>query len=156
LLLDVDRFKFVNDTYGHANGDELLCQVAKRLRNRLRVSDTVARMGGDEFAAILGTLSNPSDAEEGAKALVDEFKRPVDLCGRQLAVTVTIGAAIYPHHGCDLASLLRSADMALYRAKETGRNKALVFRPEMGEGVVARMELESALRGAAERNELRL
>jgi diguanylate cyclase (GGDEF)-like protein/PAS domain S-box-containing protein len=156
LLLDVDRFKFVNDTYGHANGDELLCQVASRLRNRLRSSDTLARMGGDEFAAILCNLASPADAEHVAADLVKEFKRPVDLCGRELAITITVGAAIFPRHGTDSATLLRSADLALYRAKEAGRNTSFVFSPEMGEGVVARLELESALRGAAERNELRL
>jgi diguanylate cyclase (GGDEF)-like protein/PAS domain S-box-containing protein len=156
LLIDVDRFKFVNDTYGHANGDELLCQVSNRLRNRLRSSDTLARMGGDEFAAILCNLSNANDTERVARDLVNEFKRPVDLCGRELAITITIGAAVFPRHGTDLASLLRSADLALYRAKEAGRNTSLVFSPEMGEGVVARLELESALRVAAERNELRL
>jgi diguanylate cyclase (GGDEF)-like protein/PAS domain S-box-containing protein len=156
LLLDVDRFKFVNDTYGHANGDELLCQVSSRLRNRLRSSDTLARMGGDEFAAILCNLATPSDAERVAADLVREFKKPIDLCGRELAITVTIGAAVFPRHGTDPATLLRSADLALYRAKEAGRNTSFVFSPEMGEGVVARLELESALRGAAERNELRL
>jgi diguanylate cyclase (GGDEF)-like protein/PAS domain S-box-containing protein len=156
LLIDVDRFKFVNDTYGHANGDELLCQVSSRLRNRLRSSDTLARMGGDEFAAILCNLATAAYAERVAADLVREFKNPIDLCGRELSITVTIGAAVFPRHGNDSATLLRSADLALYRAKEAGRNTSFVFSPEMGEGVVARLELESALRGAADRNELRL
>jgi diguanylate cyclase (GGDEF)-like protein/PAS domain S-box-containing protein len=156
LLVDVDRFKFVNDTYGHHNGDELLCQVSERLRQRLRTSDTLARMGGDEFAAILGNLASAADAEVVARDLVDAFKRPIDLRGRELVVTVTIGAAVFPAHGSDSASLLRNADLALYRAKEAGRNTALVFLPEMGEGIVARLELENALRYATQRNELRL
>jgi diguanylate cyclase (GGDEF)-like protein/PAS domain S-box-containing protein len=154
LLIDVDRFKLVNDTYGHPNGDELLCQIAARLGRRLRTSDTLARMGGDEFAAILCNLANAADAERVAKDLVDAFQRPIDLLGRELVVTVTIGAAIFPRHGTDAASLLRNADLALYRAKEAGGNIALVFLPEMGEGIVARLELESALRHAVERNEL--
>jgi diguanylate cyclase (GGDEF)-like protein/PAS domain S-box-containing protein len=156
MLVDVDRFKFVNDTYGHHNGDELLCQVAERLRQRLRTSDTLARMGGDEFAAILGNLGAPGDAELVAKELVDAFKRPIDLRGRELVITVTIGAAIYPAHGADCASLLRNADLALYRAKEAGRNTSRIFAAEMGEGIVARLELENALRFAIERNELQM
>jgi diguanylate cyclase (GGDEF)-like protein len=154
LLIDVDRFKFVNDTYGHANGDELLCQLASRLQNRLRASDTLARMGGDEFAAILSTLTNPTDAEHVAIDLVNEFKKPMNLGGRELVVTITVGAALFPRHGTDSASLLRNADLALYRAKEAGRNTSRVFTPEMGDGVVARLELESALRYALERNQL--
>jgi len=154
LLIDVDRFKLVNDTYGHPNGDELLCQIASRLGRRLRNSDTLARMGGDEFAAILCNLTNSADAERVAKELVDAFQRPIDLLGRELVVTVTIGAAIFPRHGTDAASLLRNADLALYRAKEAGGNIALIFLPEMGEGIVARLELESALRHAVDRKEL--
>lgn len=154
LLIDVDRFKMVNDTYGHANGDELLCQLATRLQQRLRASDTLARMGGDEFAAILANLSNPADAESVAVDLVSEFKKPMNLGGRELAVTITIGAAVFPRHGNDSASLMRNADLALYRAKEAGRNTSRIFTPEMGDGVVARLELESALRYAVERNEL--
>jgi diguanylate cyclase (GGDEF)-like protein/PAS domain S-box-containing protein len=154
LLIDVDRFKFVNDTYGHANGDELLCQLATRLQRRLRASDTLARMGGDEFAAILSSLANPTDAERVATDLVNEFKKPMNLGGRELAVTITVGAAVFPRHGNDSASLLRNADLALYRAKEAGRNTSRVFTPEMGDGVVARLELESALRYALEKNEL--
>jgi diguanylate cyclase (GGDEF)-like protein/PAS domain S-box-containing protein len=154
LLLDVDRFKMVNDTYGHANGDELLCQVATRVQQRLRASDTLARMGGDEFAAILANLSNAADAENVATDLVQAFKKPMNLGGRELAITITIGAAVFPRHGLDAASLMRNADLALYRAKEAGRNTSRVFTPEMGDGVVARLELESALRYAVERNEL--
>jgi diguanylate cyclase (GGDEF)-like protein/PAS domain S-box-containing protein len=154
LLFDVDRFKLINDTYGHANGDELLCQVAARLKSRLRVSDTLARMGGDEFAAILTTLASPADTERVAIDLVNEFKKPMNLGGRELAVTVTIGAAIFSRHGSDSASLLRNADLALYRAKEAGRNCSRVFTPEMGDGVVARLELETALRYAGDKKEL--
>ncbi|HTW95962.1 MAG TPA: EAL domain-containing protein [Tepidisphaeraceae bacterium] len=156
LLVDVDRFKYVNDTYGHQVGDELLCQVALRLRNRLRNSDTLARMGGDEFAAILSEMSSPADAQHVARCLVDEFNRPIDLRGRELIVTVTIGAAVHPRDGTDAATLLKNADLALYRAKESGRNMAMVFSPDMGEGIVARLELETALRQAVANDELRL
>jgi diguanylate cyclase (GGDEF)-like protein/PAS domain S-box-containing protein len=154
LLIDVDRFKFVNDTYGHANGDELLCQLATRLQRRVRSSDTLARMGGDEFAAILSTLNSPADVERVAADLVNEFKKPINLNGRELAITITVGCAVFPRHGSDAASLLRNADLALYRAKEAGRNTSRVFNPEMGDGVTARLELEGALRYALDRHEL--
>ena len=154
LLIDVDRFKYVNDTYGQPTATNCSASWRHRLQSRLRASDTLARMGGDEFAAILSSLANPTDAEHVAIDLVNEFKKPMDLGGRELAVTITVGAALFPRHGTDSASLLRNADLALYRAKEAGRNTSRVFTPEMGDGVVARLELESALRYALDRNEL--
>ncbi|MDB5326843.1 MAG: hypothetical protein JWM57_2412, partial [Phycisphaerales bacterium] len=156
LLIDVDRFKHINDTYGHQAGDELLCQVAHRIRSRLRTSDSLARMGGDEFAVILSELVDPKDAELVANSLVEEFKRPVDLRGLKLIVTLSIGAAVYPECGLDSATLLKNADLALYRAKDAGRNAARSFTPDMSEHAVERMELENSLSQAIENNQLRL
>ncbi|MBC7783364.1 MAG: EAL domain-containing protein [Burkholderiales bacterium] len=156
LLIDVDRFKYVNDTYGHQAGDEMLCQVAHRLRARLRTCDTLARMGGDEFAVILGTLAHPDDAAIVAASLVDEFKSPIDLQNRKQFVTISIGSAAYPRDAQDPMTLLKNADLALYRAKDAGRNGAKPYTPDMGEGTAERMELEGALRQAVTNNELRL
>ncbi|HUB27656.1 MAG TPA: GGDEF domain-containing phosphodiesterase, partial [Tepidisphaeraceae bacterium] len=101
-------------------------------------------------------LSNPADAQHVARCLVEEFNRPIDLRGRDLIVTVTIGAATHPRDGTDAATLLKNADLALYRAKESGRNMAMVFSPDMSEGIVARLELETALRQAVANDEMRL
>jgi diguanylate cyclase (GGDEF)-like protein len=156
LLVDIDRFKSVNDTYGHQIGDEVLCQVANRLRNRLRLSDTLARMGGDEFAVVLCHLSHSYDTEIVARALVEEFRSPIRIQGRDISVTVTVGAAIFPRHGSDAVTLLKNADLAMYRGKERGRNSALAFTPEMGEEIIARLEMENSLRHALPNGELRL
>jgi diguanylate cyclase (GGDEF)-like protein/PAS domain S-box-containing protein len=156
LLVDVDRFKHVNDTYGHQAGDELLCQVAHRLRRRLRACNTLARMGGDEFAAILTDLTDANDAERVARMLIEEFNTPIELRSRKLFITVSIGSAICPRDGTDPASLLKNADLALYRAKDAGRNTARPFAPEMSEGVIAQLDMEDALRNAINNGELRL
>jgi diguanylate cyclase (GGDEF)-like protein/PAS domain S-box-containing protein len=156
LLVDVDRFKYINDTYGHQAGDEMLCQVAHRLRRRLRACDLLARMGGDEFAAILSDLARPEDAQAVAMALMEEFKQPIDLQGRKQFVTVSIGSAAFPRDASDATSLLKNADLALYRAKDDGRNAARAFTPDMGEGAIERMELEGALRQAVANGEMQL
>ncbi|HEX4052726.1 MAG TPA: EAL domain-containing protein [Tepidisphaeraceae bacterium] len=156
LLVDVDRFKYINDTYGHQAGDEMLCQVAHRLRRRLRGCDLLARMGGDEFAAILTDLTHPEDAHAVAMALMDEFKQPIDFQGRKQFVTISIGSAVFPRDASDSTSLLKNADLALYRAKDDGRNVARPYTADMGEGTVERMELEGALRQAVENQELKL
>ena len=156
LLIDVDRFKYINDTYGHQAGDEVLCQVARRLQNRLRASDVLARMGGDEFAVILSDLTQPADAHDVARAIVGEFGNPIDLHGRKQFITVSIGSATLGRDAPDASSLLKNADLALYRAKDDGRNTARSFSAEMETGSVERMEMESALREAVARNQLLL
>ena len=156
LLVDVDRFKHVNDSFGHQAGDEMLCQVAQRLGRRLRKSDTLARMGGDEFALILSDLANPTDAELISKLLVNEFKTPIQLLGREYFVSVSIGSAVFPQNGGDAAALLKNADLALYRAKDGGRNTFRPFTLDMREGIIERIELEEALRHAVSKGEMRL
>jgi diguanylate cyclase (GGDEF)-like protein/PAS domain S-box-containing protein len=156
LLIDVDRFKQINDTYGHQTGDELLCEVAHRLNTRLRSCDTLARMGGDEFAVILTDLANPGDAENVAKSLVDEMKLPIKLHDREMFVTLSVGSAAFPHNGRDANVLLKHADLALYGAKDAGRNGARAYTAEMSEGAMDRMQMEVALRQAIPNGELRL
>ena len=154
IVFDVDRFKHVNDTYGHQAGDEMLCQVARRLGRRLRKSDTLARMGGDEFAMVLSELAKPEDADMVTKALLEEFTTPIDLRGRNFFVSVSMGSAVFPRDGSDSATLQKNADLALYQAKEAGRNTSRAFAPKMSEGAVERLELESALRLAVVNHEL--
>ncbi len=118
--------------------------------------DLLARMGGDEFAAILTDLARPEDAHAVALALMEEFKQPIDFQGRKQFVTVSIGSAVYPRDASDSTSLLKNADLALYRAKDDGRNAARPYTADMGEGTVERMELEGALREAVNNQELKL
>ncbi len=134
LCLDLDGFKLINDTHGHGFGDTLLVGVARRLREAMRDTDTVARMGGDEFAIIQPIASQPSEATALARRLIESVTQPFDLAGRQALVGVSIGIALYPSHGETSDLLLRNADQALYRAKETGRKTCCVFDPAMGTG----------------------
>jgi diguanylate cyclase (GGDEF)-like protein/PAS domain S-box-containing protein len=156
LLVDVDGFKHINDTYGHQAGDEMLCQVAQRLAQRMRATDLLARMGGDEFAMLLVDLAHPDDAARVAATMVDEFRKPIDLQGRKQFISVSIGSATFPRDGHDPMSLLKNADLALYVAKDSGRNTARAFRPEMGENADERMALDETLRHAVAGNQLRL
>jgi diguanylate cyclase (GGDEF)-like protein len=131
LCLDLDGFKLINDTHGHGFGDSLLVGVAQRLRESVRETDTVARMGGDEFAIIQLTDNQPEDAIALAKRLVDIVTQPFELAGRQALVGVSIGIALYPNHGESPDLLLRDADQALYRAKKAGRKTWALFDPDV-------------------------
>ena len=121
LLLDLDQFKDVNDTLGHSVGDELLKAVGERLMNLLRKSDTVARMGGDEFMLILPEMARCEDAAKVATKILESFQEPFSFDGYELRITTSIGIAIYPHDGEDSDTLVKNADIAMYRAKEQGR-----------------------------------
>jgi diguanylate cyclase (GGDEF)-like protein/PAS domain S-box-containing protein len=124
FTVDIDHFKRVNDTYGHPVGDECLKAVAQRLSSRIRQIDTLARTGGEEFTAVIGGLSGPRDAEKIAQSLLAVFQTPVQLGEIELAVTVSIGVAMYPENGMDAESLQKRSDEALYRAKQSGRDRA--------------------------------
>ncbi len=156
LLVDVDRFKHVNDTYGHQAGDEMLCQITHRLRARLRASDVLARMGGDEFAAILPDLASPGDAIRVAVSLSQELQEPIDLMGRQQFVTISVGSAAFPRDAIDMRTLVKNADLALYQAKDAGRNTAREFTTAMNDGTAGLLELEGELRLAIKNREFRL
>jgi diguanylate cyclase (GGDEF)-like protein len=156
MYADLDRFKWINDTLGHAAGDRLLVAVAERLRGCLRDDDTVARVGGDEFTLLLPDLNRADDAAKLASKLVEAVARPFDIDGGQIHVTVSIGVSVHPDDGTDAESLLKGADNALYRAKEAGRNNAQLCTPALNARARHRMELERALRQALERAELLL
>ncbi|OGT88977.1 MAG: diguanylate cyclase [Gammaproteobacteria bacterium RIFOXYA12_FULL_61_12] len=154
LFVDLDHFKTVNDTLGHVVGDELLQQATGRMRVCLREADTLARFGGDEFVILLDDVRQAEDAAEVAKKIIDAMSKPFVLGGRELFVGASIGISLYPEDTQETAVLLRNADMAMYRAKETGRNRYQFFTFAMNEQVYQRMEMERNLRTAVDRDEL--
>ena len=154
LLIDIDRFKLVNDSMGHRAGDALLRAVAERLQNTLRRDDTLARPGGDEFVLLWDGLKTAQDAALVAQRVQGILQRPFTVEGRSLNVTASIGVAIYPEDGRDFSELLKNADTALYDAKEAGRNAFRFFSPALHTRAVERLALESDLRGALARGEL--
>lgn len=157
LLLDLDRFKEVNDTFGHDAGDMLLRSVADRLRNVLRHSDALARLGGDEFAALMPAGREVEEnAEQLARRIVAVMGEPFLIGEREARVGASIGIALCPSHGHDTEALLKAADLALYRAKQDGRGRHRLFAPEMGDELRHRRALERDLRHAAERGQLEL
>ncbi len=156
LLFDLDRFKLVNDSLGHQAGDALLRAVAERLQNTLRREDTLARLGGDEFVLLWDGLKSAQEAALVAQRIQGILQRPFTIEGRTLNVTASIGIGIYPLDGSDFSGLLKSADTAMYHAKDSGRGAFRFFSPELNERAVARLTLESDLRGALARSELLL
>jgi diguanylate cyclase (GGDEF)-like protein/PAS domain S-box-containing protein len=156
LYLDLDGFKAVNDTLGHPAGDALLRQVADRLQQCVRGSDTVARFGGDEFAVIQTSIRSNEDADQLARRIVAVLAEPFDLEGQQVAIGASIGLAFVPEDGGNPDDLLKAADMALYRAKGDGRGVHRFFEPGMDESVRARQVIKLALREALARSEFEL
>lgn len=156
LLLDLDRFKVVNDTLGHKFGDELLKQVADRLRRCVRPGDLVARLGGDEFSIIAENVLDAGEAEAIARRLLDDFERPFHIHNRAVSVGVSIGIAAPLSTDTDSEQLMRCADLALYEAKESGRNRFKVFELEMQDRMDVRSSIELGLRGAIAKGELEL
>jgi diguanylate cyclase (GGDEF)-like protein/PAS domain S-box-containing protein len=157
LLLDLDRFKEVNDTLGHPAGDTLLTEVAMRLKSLLRETDVLARLGGDEFAIIQAGESNQRDAARAlAERVLEILGKPFAIEGDEINIGTSIGIALAPEHGTGPDELLKMADLALYRTKSAGRNGYCFFAPEMSEVASARQEIESDLRRAIAQNELEL
>ena len=158
LLLDLDRFKHVNDTLGHGVGDALLRETAVRLRASLRETDVLARLGGDEFAIVQG--SDDANQRVAASALADRIteiiSEPFNIDGNQVNIATSIGIALAPEHAANSDSLMKMADLALYRAKSAGRNGYRFFDPEMSMAASARHELEIELRRAVQQDELEL
>jgi len=153
LFVDLDRFKAVNDTYGHAAGDMLLHQVAARLKECVRSGDTVGRLSGDEFALVLSNLAKADDAGLVAQKIVDALAAPFDLDGHQTYISASIGIALFPSDGGEPDTLIKNADTAMYRAKEQGRNGYQFYLPQMNERLTQRLQLEAQLRGALDRKE---
>ncbi|KKL35668.1 diguanylate cyclase [Burkholderia contaminans FFH2055] len=156
MVLDLDRFKHVNDTFGHSIGDGLLQRVAERLKAAVRDGDTVARLGGDEFVVMLVNLSTQSDADAVAQKILRTFAAPFTLEGHNLHVTTSIGVSLCPTDGVDAETLLKTADAALYCAKERGRNGYSFYTRELGARVEERTVLENALHQAVANGELEL
>ncbi|TAM43584.1 MAG: PAS domain S-box protein [Gammaproteobacteria bacterium] len=156
MFLDLDRFKYINDTLGHHTGDGLLKAVAKRLEDCVRPGDTIARLGGDEFTIVLANVAHVDDVARVARKLIDSFALPFQVDGRELFTTASIGITLYPFDEREAEGLLKNADTAMYHAKERGRNTFQYFTAELNVRAERRLRIETALRQALERNELSL
>ena len=156
LYVDLDRFKLVNDTYGHHVGDEMLRQAGARLMRCVRRDDTVSRLGSDEFAVLIADLARPDDAAIVAQKILDSFAAPFDLGGRETFITASIGVATFPNDGDGTDTLLKCADVAMYRAKESSRNTFRFYTAEMNARAAFKLQLNTDLRRAVERGEFRL
>jgi diguanylate cyclase (GGDEF)-like protein/PAS domain S-box-containing protein len=154
LFLDLDHFKNLNDTLGHDRGDMLLQLVAGRLEQSLRANDTVARQGGDEFTILLRDIRNAPDVLKVTNKILASFAKPFSVMGEEIYVSVSIGVALYPFHDTKIGALLKYADIAMYRAKQMGRNNFQFYNAGMNSTVHARVSTETQLRHALSRNEL--
>lgn len=156
LLLDLDNFKFINDTYGHDVGDELLKLAASKIRGALRGEDIVCRVGGDEFIVLVESVQNLQQIETVGQGLLQALQSELQVANRPVTVGVSIGAALYPQHGQDLNELKRNADIAMYGAKEAGKNRLMIFEETMGRANLNKLALQGELKGALQRRELEL
>jgi diguanylate cyclase (GGDEF)-like protein len=156
LFLDLDRFKVINDSLGHTAGDQLLQRVSTRLHGLLREGDTVARVGGDEFMLLLPGLAGVDDAVAVARKVVEAVRLPFVIDGRELVSTTSAGVSVYPEDGTDSENLTKNADVALYRAKERGRDNFQLYTPGMNEQALERLGLETRLRKALGGDEMEL
>lgn len=175
LLIDLDRFKVINDTLGHQSGDDLLMEVARRLRGCVRHSDqvveavfdghavgvrshrsleAVGRLGGDEFVALMPEVADEADAERVARRILEVLREPIVVAGQECFVTASVGVAMYPRDGATVADLMRNSDVAMYSAKAQGRNAAALYGPQLAGRGREKLELETALHKAIERDEL--
>lgn len=153
LFLDLDRFKHINDSLGHPAGDQVLKEVAGLLRNSVRDEDTVARLGGDEFVITIEQVKEVTDVERVAAKLLDAFKSPLKIEDHELVIGASIGISVFPRDGKDVATLIKQADTAMYRAKARGRNNFQFFSAKFSEHALERMTIEQELRQALERDE---
>jgi diguanylate cyclase len=156
MLVDLDHFKAVNDSLGHAAGDELLVEVARRLRLAVRRSDTLARFGGDEFVLIINEVAALADIERVIHAVCECLTRPIDLGDLEVHVSLSVGVSIYPSDGADRETLLKHADVAMYQAKRAGRNGFQFYAPAMNAFTRDRLVLENELRRAVRASEFQL
>ncbi|HSD59735.1 MAG TPA: EAL domain-containing protein [Burkholderiales bacterium] len=156
LLLDLDHFKLVNDSLGHAVGDSLLVSVAERLSAAVREADTVARIGGDEFVVVIANAEREDHITATTQRIMDAVVEPLVIRGKELFASASIGVSVYPRDGADAEALLKNADVAMYRAKEQGRNNYQFYTPEMNARLTERINLVAGLRRALKKNEFRL
>jgi diguanylate cyclase (GGDEF)-like protein len=153
LFMDLDRFKDINDVFGHAVGDQLLQSVAQRLLSCVRQSDTVSRQGGDEFVLLLRAIKRAEDARLTGQKILTAFEQPHHIDGRDFNISLSIGISIYPDDAQDVETLINSADTAMFYAKEKGRNKYKLFEKDMSIRAVEEQSIKFSLRGALERQE---
>lgn len=156
LFLDLDIFKFINDTLGHEAGDQLLISMAERLKRCVRATDVVARLGGDEFVLLLGEIKLAHEISVVTQKILHALAEPWQYEGRDMLTSTSIGVAMYPSDAADIVTLFRHADSALYDAKAQGRNRVQFYRAELGARIQARVKLESELRQAVRNNEFML
>jgi diguanylate cyclase (GGDEF)-like protein len=156
LLIDLDRFKQVNDLLGHRVGDALLREVAQRAGGCLRKSDTLARIGGDEFTVLLNPVESVEGAERALRRIVQALRAPLTILDHKITVSASIGLSVYPEHGEDPTTLVRNADLAMYDAKRRGKNGWQTYVPELGTALLQKMSIEKALERAIENGELQL
>lgn len=156
LFLDIDNFKTVNDSLGHAAGDQLICDVAQRLKTSVRASDTVSRQGGDEFLVILSGQSDQQSVATVAAKIIEVMALPFQVNNVEVFATCSLGVAMYPDNGHDFDALLKHADMAMYRAKESGRNAFRFYDAQMNTNVLEHLHLIAGIRGALLKNEFTL
>jgi len=153
LFIDLDRFKNINDTLGHETGDLMLTQVADRLRKNIRQEDTIARLGGDEFAVLLTDIETEQCATVLAKKILQSLEAPLELNQRELFISASIGVSLFPNDGEDAGTLLKNADIAMYRAKDLGKNNHQFYSTDMSARAFQSLTMESSLRHALEREE---
>ncbi|MCU0588799.1 MAG: EAL domain-containing protein [Syntrophobacteraceae bacterium] len=156
LLIDLDRFKRINDSLGHQIGDQLLCQVGERLKTCIRKNDLLGRIGGDEFLLVLAPMRLTADAEKAARRILKALTEPFHVQGHQLYIGASVGISIHPDDGTDPSILQKNADISMYVAKNEGGNGFKFFSPEMNASVVERLHIENDLRKAVERGEFEL
>jgi len=156
MFLDLDRFKQINDTLGHEAGDQLLKEVARRLKCVLRTSDTVARLGGDEFVVLLPEMKDNAHGTAAAQKILTAIAQPFVLLGLEFRVTVSVGIAVFPQDGQDEQTLTKNADIAMYKAKEEGKNNFQFYSEKLNANSLERLALESSLRRALENNEFEM
>jgi diguanylate cyclase (GGDEF)-like protein len=156
MVVDIDRFKAINDFLGHNAGDKMLVEVAKRLKGCMRGEDTVSRKGGDDFLLLLTNLAEPDAVITFLGELLSHFHAPFQIEDKEMTISVSVGVAIYPEDGVDFGTLLRKADMAMYRAKEAGRNTYRFFNEEMNDDALEKITLSSGLRRGLEAKQFTL
>jgi diguanylate cyclase (GGDEF)-like protein len=156
LLLDLDNFKFINDTYGHDVGDELLKLAASKIRGALRAEDIVCRVGGDEFIVLVESVQNVQQIETVGQGLLQALQGELQVGNRAVRIGVSIGASLYPQHGRDLNELKRNADIAMYCAKAAGKNRVMIFEAAMGNENLNKRALQGEFKAAVQRGELEL
>ncbi len=156
FFLDLDHFKTINDSLGHHMGDELLKQVSLRLQETLREEDTVARLGGDEFMAVVEDIESSSQVALVADKILKAVAAPISLEGKSLYITTSLGISLFPEHGTSVGELMKNADAAMYKAKESGRNNIQFYTSEITDAVLARLSMENQLRRALEQDEFEL